>query len=88
MIAPIRSVTWYSTRATVQSAPAGASDLDPNATFLAFLTAIEENDVLGAQDAAEYLATWLGNGGFEPKWLPEEKDAFLIFVAEVHVYAN
>lgn len=62
--------------------------MDPNKTFLAFLTAIEENDVLGVQDAAGFLATWLGNGGFEPNWLPEEKDAFLMFAAEVNVYAN
>lgn len=62
--------------------------MDPNITFLAFLTAIEENDVLGAQEAAGNLATWLGRGGFEPKWLPEEKSAFLMFVATVDVYAN
>ncbi len=62
--------------------------MDPNATLLAFLTAIDENDVLGAHEAAENLANWLGKGGFEPKWLPEEKSAFLMFVATVDVYAN
>jgi hypothetical protein len=57
--------------------------VDPNATFRAFLVAIGESDVLGAHDAADCLATWLGNGGFEPVWLPEERDAFLMFIANV-----
>jgi hypothetical protein len=86
--APILSATSFTTLATVRNVRAEASEVDPNVTFLAFLTAIEENDVLGAQDAASYLATWLGNGGFEPNWLPEEKDAFLMFAATVDVYAN
>ena len=63
--------------------------MDPNTTFLAFLTAVDEGDIIGAQDAVDCLAMWLGNGGFEPRWTPEEKDAFLMFASEVApVYAN
>lgn len=62
--------------------------MDPNAVLLAFLTAVDECDLLGAQDAADLLTGWLGMGGFEPNWLPEEKDAFLMFAAGGQVLAN
>ena len=54
--------------------------MDPNATLQAFLTAINENDALGAQESADNLAAWLGRGGFEPNWLPEEREAFFLFL--------
>jgi len=48
-----------------------------------------EKDTLGAQDAADALAVWLGAGGFEPKWTRAQKDAFLDFVANFEPeYAN
>ncbi len=62
--------------------------MDPNATLLAFLTAVDERDMLGAQSAADSLATWLGKGGFEPNWLPEEKEAFLVFITIEPIDAN
>ena len=65
------------------------SNVDPNAVFAAFLIACAERDSLGAQDAADALALWLGSGGFEPKWTRAQKDAFLDFVANFeHDYAN
>lgn len=82
-IAPIRSVTWYHTLAIVLNVRAGASNLDPNATLAAFIVAVAEGDMLGAQDAALYLACWLGSGGFEPNWTHNQKDAFLVFMTEV-----
>lgn len=63
--------------------------MDPNATYQAFLVACMEKDTLGAQDAADALAVWLGAGGFEPKWTRAQKDAFLDFVANFEPeYAN
>ena len=87
--APIPSAMSFTTLATVRNVRAEASEVDPDTTFKAFLVAVEENDALGAQDAAINLASWLGTGGFEPRWLPEEKDAFLMFLALVPgVHAN
>lgn len=62
--------------------------MDPNKVLLEFLTAVDESDMLGAQNAADSLAAWLGKGGFEPNWLPEEKDAFLMFTTGGQVLAN
>lgn len=74
---------------TVRNVRAGASELDPNATLAAFIVAVAEGDMLGAQDAADYLTMWLSSGGFEPHWTRDQKSAYLLFLTKVEpIYAN
>ena len=40
--------------------------MDPSATLEALLDSIANGDADGASQAAENLATWIANGGFEP----------------------
>jgi len=46
-------------------------DLDPNATLLDLLAALEHGDVIAFAEAADDLAGWLGRGGFPPDSWPD-----------------
>jgi hypothetical protein len=54
--------------------------MDPNATLVSLLAALEDGDKATALDAAEALTDWLRRGGFMPdpiEWSPKTKTIIL-----------